>query len=57
MFEKIRHTSRYVVNVLAFAAAVMTVPELGAIVPSTWLPQIAAATAILNTVLSLFRRV
>ena len=57
MFEKIRHISRYAVNGLAFAAAVLTVPELGSIVPSTWLPHIAAVTAILNTVLSLFRRV
>ena len=55
-FDQIRHISRYVVNGLAFAAAVMTVPELGSIVPSSWLPQIAALVAILNTVLSLLRR-
>lgn len=56
MFEKIRSTSRYVVNGLAFAAAVMTVPELGTIVPSAALPQIVAVAAVLNTVLSLLRR-
>ena len=57
MFEKIRHVLRYGVNGAAFALAVLTVPELGAIVPSTWLPHIVAQVAILNTVLSLFRRV
>ena len=56
MFEKIRHTSRYVVNGLALAAAVLTAPELGAIVPSTWLPQIVPIAAALNTVLSLLRK-
>ena len=57
MFESIRHYTRYVVNGLALAVAVMTLPELGAIIPSAWLPGIVSTAAIINTILSWVRRI
>ena len=57
MFERLRHNARYVVNALALIVAVLTLPELGAVVPAGWLPALAAIVAIANTVLSRLRKV
>ena len=57
MFERLRHNARYVVNVLALIAAILTLPELGAIVSTEWLPTIAAIVAAVNTALSWLRKV
>ena len=39
------------VNLAGLAAAVLTLPQLGAMVPAEWLPQIAGVVAALNLVL------
>jgi len=57
MFENIRHYARYAVNIVALLLALLTSPELGALVPAAWLPQIVAAAAVLNTLLSQLRRI
>jgi len=53
--ERLRHNLRYVVNALALAAAVLTLPQFGAVVPADWLPEIAGIAAGVNTVLSWLR--
>jgi hypothetical protein len=55
MIERVRHYTRYAVNMLAFVAAVLALPEFGQIVPADWLPGIAATAAALNTILSWLR--
>ena len=50
--QSLRHVGRYVVNTLALTAAVLGLPEWA---PFN-LPQLAAVTAVLNTVLSLLRQ-
>jgi hypothetical protein len=57
MFETIRHWSRFAVNWTALILAVLSLPELGYVVPVAWLPAIVAITALLNTVLTILRRV
>lgn len=51
-----RKIVRWAVNVLAFAAAVFTLPEFGGLVPAAWLPAIAAVTSIINVALSVLRQ-
>lgn len=55
--ETFRHYARYVVNALALGAAVLALPELGAVVPAAWLPGIISVTVGINTVLSWLRGV
>jgi hypothetical protein len=52
-----RKILRYVVNVSALIVAVATLPELGALVPASVLPALAAVVAVINTVLSLVRQI
>lgn len=52
-----RKVARYVVNILALAAAVFIMPEFGALVPADWLPEIASITAVINVILSLIRQI
>jgi len=54
-FDTLRHITRYVVNGLAFAVALLSLPELGYVVPVAWLPGIMVVTAFLNTFLSYLR--
>jgi len=54
-FDTLRHIARYVVNGLAFAVALLSLPELGYVVPVAWLPGIMVVTAFLNTLLSYLR--
>ena len=55
--EQLRHYARYAVNGITLALAILALPALGAVVPVSWLPAIAQVAAVLNTILSLARRV
>ena len=50
-----RKLTRLVINFAALAAAVLMLPQFGAIVPVEWLPGIAAAAAVINQILSWIR--
>ena len=52
-----RKILRWTVNILALVVAALTLPELGEIVPVTWLPTIGAITSIANLILSWIRSV
>jgi hypothetical protein len=53
--ESLRHHLRTIVNIAALVAAVLVLPELGAVVPDSWLPAIGSVVAGLNVVLSWLR--
>ena len=53
----LRKVLRYVVNLLALVAAVLVLPAFGALVPVSWLPQIAGIVAVINVVLSFIRQI
>jgi hypothetical protein len=51
----IRKVIRWVVNIGSLIVAALTLPQLGATVPETWLPVIGSIVAIVNLVLSTIR--
>ena len=51
----LRKLARLVVNFGALAAAILMLPQFGAVVPVEWLPGIAAVAAVLNQILSWIR--
>ncbi len=53
----VRKILRWTVNILGIVAAVATLPEVGAIVPATWLPGIGSALGVVNLILTWLRKV
>jgi len=52
-----RKLLRLAVNAASLAAAILMLPQFGAVVPVEWLPGIAAVAAVLNQILSWIRAV
>lgn len=51
-----RHGLRYIVNGLSLVAALLAMPEFGAVLPADWVPVTAAIAAVANTLLSVLRK-